>query len=105
MNNEEIQRVLQQYKEKKARDREYYHTHVKTDTDRVERRRQASRDYMKNNRDKQAEYRIKNKEKINLRNLINYYRKHNRLNEFKTTKPDKYQRAIELNIIQQALTM
>lgn len=101
MNNAEIQRVLQLYKEKKERDRNYYHTTVKNDKDRMEHRRQTSRKYAEVNRDKQAEYRLKNKERINLRNMVNYYSKLNRLEEFKTKKSYKYRRAIELNIIQE----
>ncbi len=102
MNNEEIQRILQQYKEKKARDRAYYHNHIKVDEERVKKRREASRKYVESNPIKQIEYRQKNRERINLRNLVNYYKRNNRLEEFKVNKPDKYKRAIELHIIVQA---
>mgnify|MGYP003146733843 CR=1 FL=1 len=101
MNNEEIQRILQQYKDKKARDREYYHNHIKNDKDKIERRRIASRKYVESNPMKQIEYRQKNRERINLRNLVNYYKRNDRLDVFQVNKPDKYKRAIELNIIVQ----
>ena len=99
MNNEEIQRILQQYKDKKARDRAYYHNHIKHDEEKLERRRLASRKYVENNPIRQIEYREKNRERINLRNLVNYYKRNDRLEEFRNKKAEKYQRAIELKII------
>jgi len=97
MNEEEIIKVLQYYKEKREYDRNRYHNYLKHDPEWVLKQQKFNRESYHKNRDKRLEYNHRNKDTINTKNLYRWYHKNNRQEEFKLKFPDKYKLLEDMN--------
>tara|TARA_R100000935_G_scaffold40973_1_gene62495 strand:- start:23 stop:352 length:330 start_codon:yes stop_codon:yes gene_type:complete len=97
MNEEEIIKVLQYYKEKREYDRYRYHNYLKNDPEWVDKQKKWNRESYHKHRDKRLEYNNKNKDIINTKNLYRWYYKNNKQDDFKLKFPDKYKLLVDMN--------
>jgi hypothetical protein len=97
MNNEKVQSELQKFKDKKSYDKHYYHTIIKNDPEKLQKKRLQAKEYMSGRKDRSKELYEKNKEVILIKNQIRYYKSRNRLSEYKNK--DSYKKALELKLI------
>lgn len=97
MKDEAIIGELQKFKDKRDYDKNYYHNVIKKDADRLNKKRSQAREYMATRKDRSKDRYEKNKEIILIKNQIRYYKKRDRLEDFKKKK--SYDRAVELKLI------
>ena len=97
MNEEEIIKLLQYYKEKREYDRYRYHNYLKNDPEWVDKQKKWNRESYHKHRDKRLEYNNKNKDIINTKNLYRWYYKNNKQDDFKLKFPDKYKLLVDMN--------
>ena len=97
VSNDYLKHIIDAYKKKVEYDHDRYHNKIKHDPVKMEERRQISRDYYHNNKEKKAEYYEKNKERIRLKNLARYYK--NDPDKLKQRYPLEYDMMIEYNLI------
>ena len=88
MTDEKIQRIITVYKKQRDRDKRRYELR-KQDPEFMERNRQRARLYHQKNRQNKKDQYQKNIDFMQSRNLLNYYKKLNRLDDFKSKYPDK----------------
>ena len=97
LENDTIQRIINNYKKKVEYDHDRYHNKIKNDPELMEKRRELSREHYHNNKDKKKEYYQKNKERLRLHGLARYYK--DDLDKLKKRYPLEYDLMIEYNII------
>ena len=97
MENDQIKKIVENYKKKLEYDYDRYHTKIKNDPDLMEKRRELSRNHYNNNKDKKKDYYKKNKEKLRLHGLVRYYK--DDLDKLKQRYPLEYDMMIEYSII------
>jgi len=88
LDNDDIQRVLKQYKKRLDYERERYHTITKNDKKAMEKRRKVAREHYWRNRDKKKAYYQRNKEHLRLQRLAKQYK--DRTDELKERYPTEY---------------
>lgn len=91
MSDEKIQKIISVYKKQRDRDKKRYDVR-KNDPVFMEKNRERARLYHKTHRDSRKQHYEKNIEYVKARNLLNYYKANNRIEEFK----NKYPKRIEL---------
>lgn len=89
MSNDEIKKIINQYNRKREREKENYHTKLKCDEEWCQRNKERALNYYHQNKDKKKENYKRDKDFINSRSMFNYYKRNNRINEFKDKYPDK----------------
>ncbi len=91
MTDEKIQKIISVYKKQRDRDKKRYDVR-KNDPVFMEKNRERARLYHQNHRNSRKQHYEKNIEYVKARNLLNYYKANNRIEEFK----NKYPKRIEL---------
>ncbi len=97
MKEETIVSELQKFKDKRSYDRNYYHNVIKQNPDKLNRRRQQAKEYMATRKDISKKRYQEKRETILIKNQYNYYKRKDRLQDFKVK--DTYKRGLELKII------
>ena len=90
----EIQRILKLYKQQREKNREKYEKIKDTEEFKLKNRARAKEHYHNNKHLKQNAYQ-NDKEFIKCRNSYNYYKKQDRVEEFKNKYPEKYMMLID----------
>lgn len=94
----EIQHILKLYKQNKEKNKANYDKKKDTEEFKQKNRARAREHYHKNKHLKQNHYMI-NKELIKARNSYQYYKKRDRVDEFKQKYPLRYDKLIRGNYI------
>jgi len=89
MSNEQIKKIVNQYNRKREREKENYHTKLKCDDEWCERNKERALIYYHENKDKKKEKYIKDKDFVKSRSLYQYYKRMDRVKDFKDKYPDK----------------
>lgn len=89
MDDEMIQRAIDQYQKRLLKYKEIYQTR-KQDDKFMQSNRERAREYYKNNPTKKKEYYEMNKEKSKCKSMYNYYKKQGKLDIFKSKYPERY---------------
>ena len=100
MEEQQIQKILDNHKKMLEKSKERYHTVKKLNPEYMEKNRQTARDWYENNKDKRKEQYKKNKPFMNARSQYYYYKNRNRMEEFKTKHKDKYDLLVEKGFIE-----
>ena len=87
--DEQINHILNQYKNKRNREKTIYHEVNKKDPEWCKINNQRAKTHYHNNKDKKKEKYQSNKEFVNARNMWRYYERLNRHNDFIVKHPDK----------------
>jgi FMN-dependent NADH-azoreductase len=90
ISDEVVHRLIQAYKKKLETDKIRYHNIVKVNPDYMEKNRVRAREHYKKNKDKKKEYYQNNRDVNISRNSYYYYKKINKLEQFKEKKKDHY---------------
>ena len=97
---EQIQKILQNYKNKRDRENKYYHDVTKNSEDfKIKNRQRAKTHYDNVGKDMKKESYQKNKELLSAKSLYNYYKKRDNLDVFKEKHKSKFDILLEANII------
>lgn len=89
LTDSEIKKIINQYKRKRDREKENYHNKLKCDDEWCKRNQERALNYYHENKDKKKDNYIKDKDFINSRSMFNYYKRNNRIKDFKVKYPDK----------------
>tara|TARA_R110001592_G_scaffold309772_1_gene584232 strand:+ start:40 stop:381 length:342 start_codon:yes stop_codon:yes gene_type:complete len=98
-NDKLIQKLLSNYKKKREYDYQIYHTQKKLDPIFMDKNRERAIKHYHDNKDKRKEYYEKNKDLHKCKNLYYYYKKNDRLDEFKSKYEDKYNILVSMDFI------
>jgi hypothetical protein len=98
---DEIQHILKLYKQTKDKRRAYYDKIKDTEEFKTKNRAKAKEHYHENKELKKNAY-IQNKELIKARSSYNYYKKRDRIDDFKEKYPDRYEKLVHVNYISEA---
>lgn len=90
MNEEQIQRILDNHKKSLERSKEVYHTVKKLDPEFMEKNRQRSNDWYQKNKEKRKQKYQNNKDLLNAKTAYYYWKKKDRLDFFKVNHKHKY---------------
>tara|TARA_R110002012_G_scaffold11086_1_gene49771 strand:+ start:7770 stop:8099 length:330 start_codon:yes stop_codon:yes gene_type:complete len=102
LNEEQIQKILTTYKNKRIRENKYYHEVSKNCVEFCEKNRQrAKAHYDKTGKDKKKEKYESNKDLLKAKSLYNYYKKNNKIDKFIENKPNEYQLLVDSNFIKE----
>ena len=96
--NEEILRILESYKDKRIYDKKRYHNKLKLDPVYREKQKKATKTWILNNPEKHKKSLANSSERRKLQVKLNYYRKTNQLDKFKTKFPILWDKVLELNL-------
>ena len=92
LTNEEIEKIINRYKQKKSREKQYYHTTLKDSEEFVKKNRARAKAHYENNKEnKKLKYNT-NKDFLKAKSLYNYYKKKDNLHDFK----EKHQSKVDL---------
>jgi len=91
---EQIQKMVKAYENKRTREKKYYETVKDTEEFKIANRTRANNWYMKNQKARQESYN-KNKEINGAKSSYYYYKKLDRVEEFKTKYPEKYKLLVD----------
>ena len=90
LTDEQINKILSDYKKKQQREKDYYHKVAKHDDDfKLKNRARAKAHYEKNKEVKKEKYK-NNTDFLKAKSLYNYYKKNERVEDFKTKHSEKY---------------
>lgn len=89
MDEQLIQKALQQYKNNLLKYKETY-ARRRLDENFMEANRERARNYYLNNPHKKKEYYETNKEKTKCKSMYNYYKKMDKVDVFKSKYPERY---------------
>ena len=98
MDNEQIQRILEQYKQRQERDSKRYQE-LKKDPEFVKLNRERAKLHYEKNKDKKLRHYHDNKEFMSAKSSYHYYRRRDRLDFFKDKYPDKVKLLSENNFL------
>lgn len=94
----DIQHILKLYKQRREKDKEKYDKIKDNEEFKLKNRERAKKHYHENKELKQKTY-LNDKEFIKCRNNYNYYKKLDRIDDFKNKYPDRYMLLIDRNYI------
>ena len=92
-----IKSIVEQYERKRMKEKERYQRIKETDEFKTQNRERARNHYNKNKEVKKQKY-IDNRDFMNARSSYNYYKKINRVEDFKQKYPEKVELLSSLNI-------
>ena len=92
-----IKSIVEQYERKRMKEKERYQRIKETDEFKIQNRERARNHYNKNKEVKKQKY-IDNRDFMNARSSYNYYKKINRVEDFKQKYPEKVELLSSLNI-------
>ena len=97
---DQIAKILTNYKNKRERENKYYHEVSKNKEDfKIKNRERAKNHYNNGYREKKKENYNNNKELLKSKSLFYYYKKNDRVDIFKTKHEDKYKMLSEKGVI------
>lgn len=99
LSEEQIQRILENYKKKRIRENNYYHEVVKNKEDFILKNRARAKAHYEKNKDKKKEKYESNKDLISAKNLYKYYLKKDNVEKFKEKHQNKFELLSENNMI------
>ena len=88
---EDINKILEQYKKTRARERRYYHEIKKNDETFVNKNRERARNHYVTNKDKRKCDYDENKDYYKCKSLYYYYKRKDKKDEFMEKFPEKVQ--------------
>ncbi len=91
LNNSDITKIITQYKKKREREKKNYHERLKVDNEWCKRNQQRALDHYNKNKDKNKEKYKNDKDFVNSRSMFQYYKRNNRIMDFKDKYPEKYE--------------
>ena len=91
---QEIQRMIRSYEHKRKREKKHYQK-VKDTEEFKQQNRQRAREWYEKNQNVRKDYYENNKQITIAKNSYNYYKKLDRVNDFKIKHPKKYQLLID----------
>tara|TARA_B100000519_G_scaffold179108_1_gene169798 strand:+ start:1292 stop:1600 length:309 start_codon:yes stop_codon:yes gene_type:complete len=89
LTEDQIQKILTTYKNKKKRESDYYHNSQKHNEDFIKKNRERAKIHYANNKDKKKEKYMENADLLKARSLHRYYTKKDTLDQFETKHPEK----------------
>ena len=92
-----IKSIVEQYERKRMKEKERYQRIKETDEFKIKNRERARNHYNKNKEVKKQKY-LDNRDFMNARSSYNYYKKINRVEDFKQKYPEKVELLSSLNI-------
>tara|TARA_R110001592_G_scaffold331695_4_gene614707 strand:+ start:301 stop:609 length:309 start_codon:yes stop_codon:yes gene_type:complete len=99
MDEQKIQKILDNHKKMLATSKEKYHTVRKLDPIFMAENRQRANEWYKQNKDKRKEHYEKNRELLNSKTQYHYYKNRDNLPLFKQRHPEKYTLLVEVGYI------
>jgi len=99
LSEEQIQRILDNYKKKRIRENKYYHEVVKNKEDFILKNRARAKAHYEKNKDKKKEKYENNEDLISAKNLYKYYLKKDNVEKFKEKHETKFKMLSEKNLI------
>ena len=90
LTDEQIDRILESHKRRRAYDRHRYHTVLKYNPEFVKKNRLNARKHYEEKGQKKRDYYKTDKEYLSARASYRYYKRSNREELFKTRHPEKY---------------
>lgn len=91
---EELQRMIRAYEKKRAREKKHYNK-VKDTEEFKKQNRQRAKEWYERNQGTRKNYYENNKQLTIAKNSYNYYRKLDRVNDFKIKHPKKYKLLVD----------
>tara|TARA_R100001460_G_scaffold76769_2_gene117755 strand:+ start:823 stop:1191 length:369 start_codon:yes stop_codon:yes gene_type:complete len=91
LNNSDITKIITQYKKKRDREKKNYHEKLKVDNEWCKKNQKRALDYYNKNKEKNKEKYKNDKDFVNSRSMFQYYKRNNRITEFKDKYPEKYE--------------
>tara|TARA_R110000737_G_scaffold157324_1_gene185849 strand:+ start:16899 stop:17210 length:312 start_codon:yes stop_codon:yes gene_type:complete len=100
LSEEQIDRILANYKKKRERENKYYHE-VSKDNEKfkIKNRERAKSHYQRNGKEMKKERYESNREILQIKSLYNYYKKNDKIEIFKEKHETKYNILIEKGIL------
>lgn len=98
LTNEQINDILNQYQRKKEKEKERYNKIKDTEDFKLKNRERAKNHYQNNKEVKKNKYQD-NKDYLNARSSYYYYKKMNKLEDFKNKYPEKIKLLSDNNLI------
>ena len=92
-----IKSIVEQYERKRMKEKERYQRIKETDEFKIKNRERARNHYNKNKEVKKQKY-IDNRDFMNARSSYNYYKRINRVEDFKQKYPEKVELLSSLNL-------
>ena len=89
LDNTLINRILEQYKKTRTRERAYYHDIKKNDQEFMNKNRERAKNHYVNNKDKRKVDYEENKDYYKFKSLYYYYKRKDKAEEFKEKFPEK----------------
>ena len=100
LTEEQIAKVLTNYKNKRNRENKYYHEVTKNKEDfKIKNRERAKNHYDNGYKEKKRENYVNNRDVIKNKSLYNYYKRNDKLEVFKDKHKDKYDMLSEKGLI------
>tara|TARA_R100000805_G_C3586927_1_gene89507 strand:- start:192 stop:503 length:312 start_codon:yes stop_codon:yes gene_type:complete len=101
LSEEQIAKILNNYKNKRERENKYYHNVTKNKEDfKIKNRERAKAHYHNGYKQTKKENYNNNKELLKTKSLFNYYKRNNKIEAFKEKHENKYKMLLEKGIIQ-----
>mgnify|MGYP003143422437 CR=1 FL=1 len=91
LSQEQIDIIINSYKNKKIREKEYYNKVQKNDENFILKNRERAKNHYENNKEEKRILYQNNKDFLSSRQLFYYYKKKDNLKTFETKHPLKYQ--------------
>lgn len=98
LSESEINKIIESYKKRREYEKGYYNSIKDTDDFKMKNRARAKAHYDKNKDIKLQKYKD-NKDILNAKSTFNYYKKINKLEDFKEKKSEKYELLKSINFI------
>ena len=89
MSEEQINKIIENYKKQKVKDKDRYDT-LKLSEDFKVKNRERARLHYENNKDKKKQKYQDNKDILNAKSLLQYYKYNDKVDTFKEKHTDKY---------------
>ena len=89
LSEEQIQKILTTYKNKKKRESDYYHNSQKHNEEFMKKNRERAKNHYANNKEKKKERYNENADFLKAKSLHRYYTKKDTLEKFETKHPEK----------------
>ena len=99
LTNEQIEKILNNYKAKRERENKYYHEVQKNNEEFKIKNRQRAKNHYEKNKEKKKENYESNKLFLQAKSLHNYYKKRENLETFKTKHEEKFNLLVDKNYI------
>jgi len=101
LTEEQISKILENYKNKRIRENKYYHEVTKNNEDFIKKNRERAKNHYHNGyKEKKKNNYNDNKEIMKNKSLYNYYKRNDKIEIFKERHKDKYENLMDKGLIQ-----